>query len=94
MFYKIPPEQVSDVAHSQVVFEVRPTKEDPNRTRITIGGNTIAYLGDMGTKTGSLELVKCVFNSVCSQQNAKFLSADLANFYLKTPLDCPEYVHI
>ena len=94
MFHKIPPEQVSDVAHTRVVCKVRPTKEDPNRTRITIGGNTIAYLGDTGTKTGSLELVKGVFNSVCSQKNVKFLTADLANFYLETPLNCPEYVRI
>jgi hypothetical protein len=94
MFHKIPPEQVLDVAQTRVVCEVQPTKEDPNRTRITIGGNTIAYLGNMGTKTGFLELVKGVFNSVCSQQNAKFLTADIANFYFETPLNRPEYVRI
>jgi hypothetical protein len=94
MFHKIPPERVSDVAHTRVVCKVRPTKDDPNRTRITIKGNTIAYLGNTGTKTGSLELVKGVLNSVCSQKKAKFLTADLENFYLETLLDCPEYSRI
>ena len=82
------------MALTRVVCEVQPTKEDPNRTRITIRGNTIAYLGNTGTNTGSLELVIGVFNSVCSQKNANFLTADLANFYLKTPLNFPEYVRI
>jgi hypothetical protein len=93
-YHKIPRERLSDVAHTCVVCEVRPTKEDPNRTRITIGGNTIAYLGDTGTKTGSLEVVKGVLNSVCSQKNAQFLTADISNFYLDTPLDQPEYARI
>ena len=93
-FHKIPQGRIPDVAHSRVVCEVRPTKSDPNRTRITIGGNTIGYLGDTGTKTGSIEVVKGVINSVCSQPKAKFLTADIDNFYLNTPLDRPEYVRI
>jgi hypothetical protein len=94
MFQKNPPDRTLDVAHSRVVCEVQPTKEEPNRTRITILGNNIAYLGNTGTKTGSLELAKGVFNSVCSRQNAKFLTADISNFYLETPLDRPKYVRI
>ena len=55
MFHKIPKDQVADVAHTRVVCEVRPTKDDPNRTRITVGGNTITYLGETSTETGSIE---------------------------------------
>ncbi len=50
-----------------VVCEVHPEKDDPDRTRITIGGNHICYLGDVGTNTASLELVKLLLNSVLSQ---------------------------
>ncbi len=46
------------VTYTKVVCEYRPQKDDPNRTRITIGGNRICYPGDCGTKTASLELVK------------------------------------
>ena len=62
--------------------------------RITIGGNTIAYLGDCGTKTGLLETVKLLLNSVCSKPNAQFMMADLANFYLGTPLDPKKYARV
>lgn len=63
----IPKDRVSDVAYTRVVCEYRPTKEDLNRTRITISGNTIAYMGDCGTKTGgAIEVVKGILNSVCS----------------------------
>ena len=67
-------------------------KEDPNRTRITIRGNSIDYLYDCGAKTGLLELVKLMINIVCLQPADQFMTMDLGNFYLGTPLDCPEYV--
>ncbi|KAL7425805.1 hypothetical protein ACHAXH_000792 [Discostella pseudostelligera] len=83
-----------DVTYTRVVCEVRPQKADPNRTRITIGGNRIAYPGDTGTKTGSLESVKLILNDTLSTPNAKFACFDISNFYLGTPLDRPEYVRI
>ena len=86
-FHSIPRDRISDVAHTRVVCEVRPTKSDPNRTRITVGGNTINYTGDCGTKTGSLETVKLIINSTLSTPGAEYMTLDLANFYLNTPLD-------
>ena len=90
----IPHNRQMDVTYPRVVCEVRPQKEDKNRTRITIGGNRIAYPGDCGTKTGSLETVKLIINSVLSRPSAKFACYDISNFYLGTPLDRPEYVRI
>ena len=90
----IPHDRKSDIAHTRVVCTLRPTKADPERTRITIGGNTINYTDDCGTKTASLETCKLVINSTLSTPNAKFMSNDLANFYLNTPLDRPEYIRI
>ena len=67
MFYNdIPKERRKEITYTSVVCEVRPQKDDPNRTRITIGGNPICYLIDVGTKTASLELFKLVINSVLS----------------------------
>ena len=93
-YANIPHERRVDVTYPRVVCEVRPQKEDPNRTRITIGGNRICYPGDCGTKTGSLETVKLIINSALSRPNAKFACYDISNFYLGTPLDRPEYVRI
>ena len=77
-----------------MVCKVLPEKSDPNRTRITIGGNRITFPGDVGTPTASLELAKLVFNSVLSRPRAKFTTFDICNFYLQTPLDRPEYACI
>ena len=77
-----------------VVFEYRPQKEYPNRTRITLAGGHIKYTGDLGTPIGSLDLVKMMINSVIYRRNACFLCFDAANFYLQTPMANPEYVRI
>jgi hypothetical protein len=93
-FSDIPPDRLKQVCYSNVVCKVRPEKDDPARTRITIAGNRICYPGDVGTKTAPLELVKLLINSVLSRQGAKFCTFDISNFYLQTPLDRPEYIKI
>jgi hypothetical protein len=50
-----------------VVCEILPEKDDPECTRITIGGNRICYPGNVGTNTASLELIKVLLNSVPSR---------------------------
>jgi hypothetical protein len=70
--------------------EVRPEKDDPNRTRITLGGNCICYPGDVGTNTALLELLKLLLNSVLSWKGACFSFIDLKNFYLDTLMSNPE----
>jgi hypothetical protein len=90
----IPPDRRKGVAFSKVVCNVKPEKSDPNRTRITIAGQNITYPGDVGTKTASLDLIKLILNSVLSRRGAKFVTFDIKNFYLQTPLDRPEYVRI
>ncbi len=77
-----------------VICEVRPEKDDPDRTQITIGGNKICYPGDVGTNTAPLELVKLLLNSVLSRKGARFSTIDLKNFYLDTPMPELEYVCI
>lgn len=93
-YSEIPKERRKEITFTKVVCTVRPQKEDPNRTRITIGGNRICYPGDVGTPTASLDLVKLQLNSVVSRPGAKFACFDISNFYLETPLHRPEYVHI
>jgi hypothetical protein len=95
LYDKIPSDRHREITYSKVVCKVRPEKgDDANHILITIGGNNIRYLGDVGTPTGSIELVKLLVNSVLSQRNAKLATMDLKNFYLNTSLDRPEYVRI
>ena len=39
-------------------------------------------------------VAKILFNSVVSTENAKFMTMDISNFYLMTPLKRPEYVRV
>jgi hypothetical protein len=92
---KIPSDRCREITYSKVVCRVQPEKGDnANCARIIIGGNNIVYPGDVGTPTGSIELIKLLVNSVLSQRNARLATMDLKNFYLNTPLDRPEYIHI
>jgi hypothetical protein len=59
-----------------------------------MGGNLIKYPDDVGTPTANLLLIKIFLNRVISTKGAKFANADLANFYLMTPLKQPKYVKI
>ena len=71
-----------------------PENQDPNLTCIMIGGNHIKYPGDMGTKTDYLDLFKIVIDSVFWKKGANYVTLNISNFYLQTPLEFPEYVHI
>jgi hypothetical protein len=90
----IPLHKGKKICHTMVVCEVHPEKDDPDRTRITIGGNRICYPGNVGTSMASLDLVKLLLNSVLSRKGARFSTIDIKNFYLDTPMPDPEYVRI
>ena len=60
-----------------VVCEIKPHNEDPNRTSITVDDSLICYPGDVGTPTGSLDLVKLIINSFLFRRNARFVCFDL-----------------
>ena len=63
------------------------------RVRGTIGGNRVDYDGDTAAHTASMQLIKILLNSVVSD-GAKFMTADIKDFYLGTPLPSPEYMCI
>ena len=87
-------DRLKDITYIKFVCNVRTNKKDPNRTRATMGGNLINYPEDVGTPTANLLLIKILLNSVILMRGAKFAGADLANFYLMTPLKRPEYANI
>jgi hypothetical protein len=93
-YHDIPAHKRKEICHTMVVCEVRPEKDDPDRTRITIGGSRICFPGDVGTNTASLELFKLLLNIVLSRKGARFSTINLKNFYLDTPMPDPEYVRI
>ena len=76
----------------RVVVNYRPEKDDPYRTRLTVGGDRVNYPGDCGTPTVDLLTVKLLLNSVVSTLNAKFMTIDIKDFYLNTPMSRYEYM--
>jgi len=82
------------VTYARIVVDYRPQKEDPNRVRITVGGNLIDYPGELTTRTADLTTTKVMWNSVISTEGARYMCADIKGFYLETPLDRPEYMRM
>ena len=59
---EIPNERLKDVAHSRIVCNVRPQKEEVNRTRLTYGGQNLDMPMDCGTPTADLLTIKLLLN--------------------------------
>jgi hypothetical protein len=93
-YHGIPCHKRIKICHNMVVCKVCLEKDDPDCTRITIGRNCICFLGNVGTNTASLKLVKLLLNSVLSCPGTGFSSIDLKTFYLDTPMPDPKYVCI
>ena len=92
---EVPLDRRKDVSYGKFVCKVRPEKVDePNRTRLTVGGNLINYPFEVGTPTADLLLAKILFNSVISTKNARFMTIDIKNFYLNTPMQRYEYIKL
>jgi hypothetical protein len=92
--HKVPKERMKDVTYGQFVCNERPEKAEVNRTQFTVGGDKINYPGAVATPTAEMLVAKILFNSVISTKDAKFMTIDISNFYLNSPLPRPEFVKI
>ena len=91
----VPFDRRGDVTYGKFVCKVRPEKiKEPNRTRLTAGGNLVNYPWDVSTATAEMLLIKIFFNSVISTRGAKFMTIDIKNFYLGTPMKRKEYMRL
>ncbi len=77
---------MKDVTYGQFVCMVRPKKAEPNCTRFTVGGDRINYPGEVATPTADMLVAKMLFNSIISTRGAQFMTMDISNIYLMTPL--------
>jgi hypothetical protein len=80
--------------YARFCAEDRPHKDVKKRVRLTVGGNRIVYDGDVSTKTSGITTAKILFNSVLSTPAAQFMTADIKDFYLNTPMKEYEYMRI
>jgi hypothetical protein len=82
------------VTYARFVADIRPQKDEPNRMRLTAGGDRLPYGGKKSTETAGLETTKILLNSVVSTPGARFACFDISNMYLNTKLPSPEYMKI
>ncbi len=80
--------------YDRIVIDHHPQKEDPNRIRITIGGNLIDYSFELTTRIVDMVSSKILWNSVIRTKGACFAGADIKNMYLETPLHQFEYMNM
>ncbi len=73
---------------------VQPKKAKPNCTRFMVGGDRINYPGKVATPTADMLVAKMLFNSIISTRGTWFMTMDISNFYLMTPLHQPEFICI
>ena len=73
---------------------VRPEKKEKNGTRFTVGGDRIDYPGEVSRPTADMLVTNILFNSVISTKGSRFMTIDISNFYLMTPIKHSEYIRI
>jgi hypothetical protein len=84
---KIPHDRQGDITYGGICVDYRPQKKEPERTRLTVGGNLIDFPGDVSTPTADTTTTKLVINSTISTTGAKYMCGDIKNFYLGTPME-------
>jgi hypothetical protein len=87
----IPQNRRKDITYGQIVCNYCSEKKDPYHTRITMSGNIINYPNDCSAPTANLLTVKIMLDSVISTPNAKFMTINIKDFYLMTPMDRYKY---
>ncbi len=80
--------------YGQFVCTVQPGKAEPNHTRFTVGGYKINYPGEVATPTAEMLVAKMLFNRVISTREARFMTMDITNFCLMTPLHRAKFIRM
>ena len=85
-----------DITYATFVVDYRPLKSEPQRVRITVGGDKLSYNADAGAPAANMLETKIMVNSTISdaKQGARFMSADLKDFFLATPMEGNEYMKV
>ncbi len=92
---QVPHNRTKDVTYGLITCLIRPENiEEPNQTWFVAGGNRVHYLGNARTPTANLLKVKLLINSTISTPNAKYMTMDIKNFYLNTPMARYEYMRL
>ena len=61
-----------------------------------VGGDRLTYTADAGSPATDMVETKILLNSTISdaKYGARFMSADIKDFFLASPMDRPEYMRV
>ena len=84
------------VTYATYILDYRPLKGEQYRVRITVGGDRLTYLDDVGSPGANLMETKILVNSTISDasRGARFMSADIKDYFLATPMAQAEYMKV
>ena len=84
------------ISYTNYVCNVRPQKEETHRVRMTAGGDRLDYPDDPSSPAVSMQNAKLHINSTISdaKRGARYLVADIRNFYLGTPMSYFQYLRV
>ena len=90
----VPPNRA--VTYATFILDYRPLKSDPYRVCITVDRDQLIYPDNAGSPTSNIIETKILVNSVISDAHcgAKFMSMDIKDYFLNTPMDTPEYMKV
>ena len=84
------------VTYATFVCDFRPLKSEPWRIRCVVGGDKLPYDSDPSSPAANLLETKILLNSTISdsKHGAKFLTADIKDHFLASPMEKPEYMRM
>jgi len=88
--------QDSSVTYASFVLNHKPLKTESHRVRITVGADKLPYDDDAGSPASNLLETKVLINSTISDasKGARFLGADISDFFLATPMAKAEFMKV
>jgi hypothetical protein len=94
---QVPCERTKDITYGLITCLIQLEKvEELNITRLVAKGDRVHYPGDAGTPTTNLLTVNVMLliNSTISTAEAKFMTMDIKDFYLNTPMAQYKYIQL
>ena len=85
-----------DLTYATFVFDGKSLKSEVYPVRMTVKGERLSCPDEMGSPTANILETKILANSTMShaKYGARFLSVDILNDFLATPMVRPEYKHV
>ena len=82
------------VTYFQQEATIRPNKDKVYRVRNCAGGDKLVYDGPTATQCASLTTTEILLNSTISTPGARFMCADVKNFFYGTAMSILEYMKL